>query len=163
MPPRSQAGPHGAARPEEESPPLSPGLIRALADFGRHLTSERNLSRHTVRAYIGDVTALLQHLSQAGGAEPGQLDIQVLRSWLAAQHATGQARTSIARRAAAARAFTAFAHARGLLSEDAGRLLGTPRTGRHLPQVLAREQMLAVLDAPGASTAPAGRAEAAWD
>jgi integrase/recombinase XerC len=158
MPPRSQARPHGAARPGEESPPLSPELTRALADFERHLTSERNLSRHTVRAYLGDVTGLLLRLGQEGGTELAQLDIQVLRSWLAVQHATGQARTSIARRAAAARAFTAFAHARGLLSPDPGRLLGTPRTGRHLPQVLAREQMLAVLDSPGTGTAPAGRA-----
>jgi integrase/recombinase XerC len=156
MPPRSQARPHGAARPGEENPPLSPELARALADFERHLTSERNLSRHTVRAYLGDVTGLLLRLGQEGGTELTQLDIQVLRSWLAVQHAAGQARTSIARRAAAARAFTAFAHARGLLSQDPGRLLGTPRTGRHLPQVLAREQMLAVLDSPGTSTAPAG-------
>jgi integrase/recombinase XerC len=160
MPPRSQARSPAAARPPgaagagAESPLLSPGLAPALADFERHLTSERNLSRHTVRAYVGDVTALLQHLSQAGGTAPEQLDIQVLRSWLASQHAAGQARTSVARRAAAARAFTAFTHARGELSHDPGQLLATPRTGRHLPQVLARAQMSAVL-APAAA-APAG-------
>ncbi|HMG63437.1 MAG TPA: tyrosine-type recombinase/integrase, partial [Streptosporangiaceae bacterium] len=107
-------------------------------------------------AYVGDVTALLEHVSHAGGTELGQLDIQVLRSWLASQHAAGQAKTSVARRAAAARAFTAFAHARGELGDDPGRLLGTPRTGRHLPQVLGREQMSAVL-APARAT-PAGTA-----
>ena len=137
--------------PPDDAQPLPPGLGQALAAFERHLTAERGLSRHTVRAYVGDVTALLQHLSQAGGTDPGQVDIQVLRSWLASQHAAGQAKTSVARRAAAARAFTAFAHARGELSDDPGRLLGTPRTGRHLPQVLGREQMSAVL-APARST-----------
>ena len=137
--------------PSDDAQPLPPGLGQALAAFERHLTAERGLSRHTVRAYVGDVTALLQHLSQAGGTEPGHVDIQVLRSWLASQHAAGQAKTSVARRAAAARAFTAFAHARGELSDDPGRLLGTPRTGRHLPQVLGREQMSAVL-APARST-----------
>jgi integrase/recombinase XerC len=98
-----------------------------------------------VRAYVGDVSALLEHAREAGGTELDDLDIQVLRSWLARQHAAGQAKTSVARRAAAARAFTAFAHARGELSHDPGRLLGTPRTGRHLPQVLGQEQMAAVL------------------
>jgi integrase/recombinase XerC len=141
--------------PPDDAQPLPPELGRALTAFERYLTAERGLSRHTVRAYVGDVTALLQHVSRAGGTEPGQLDIQVLRSWLAAQHAAGQAKTSVARRAAAARAFTAFAHARGELSHDPGRLLGTPRTGRHLPQVLAREQMSAVLEPARAARAPA--------
>ncbi|HMH94737.1 MAG TPA: site-specific integrase, partial [Streptosporangiaceae bacterium] len=142
-------------QPPDDAQPLPPGLGQALTAFERHLTAERGLSRHTVRAYVGDVTALLQHVSQAGGTELGQLDIQVLRSWLASQHAAGQAKTSVARRAAAARAFTAFAHARGALSHDPGRLLGTPRTGRHLPQVLAREQMSAVLEPARAAGAPA--------
>jgi integrase/recombinase XerC len=142
-------------QPPDDAEPLPPGLGQALTAFERHLTAERGLSRHTVRAYIGDVTALLQHVSQAGVTELGQLDIQVLRSWLAAQHAAGQAKTSVARRAAAARAFTGFAHARGELSHDPGRLLGTPRTGRHLPQVLARDQMSAVLEPARPARAPA--------
>jgi site-specific recombinase XerD len=149
MPPRRQAAPHDA-----EPRPLPPELAQALADFERHLLSERGLSLHTVRAYLGDVTALLLHLDLEGGTELAELDIQVLRSWLARQHAAGQARTSVARRAAAARAFTAFAHARGMLSHDPGRLLGTPRTGRHLPQVLAKEQMLTVLETPVAGRHP---------
>ena len=151
----------GSMPPREEAPPrdeaqlLPPELGRALAAFERYLAAERGLSRHTVRAYVGDVTALLQHVSDAGGTEPGQLDIHVLRSWLAAQHAAGQAKTSVARRAAAARAFTGFVHARGGLSHDPGRLLGTPRTGRHLPQVLAKEQMFAVLGSPAVPAAQA--------
>ena len=108
------------------------------------------MSPHTVRAYLGDVTAMLLHASVHGCAEPSDIDIRVLRSWLAEQHAAGQARSSIARRAAAARAFTAFGHTRGWLPTDPGRLLGTPKISRHLPQVLAKEQMAAVLASRGA-------------
>ena len=36
-------------------------LRRAQAEFGRHLAAERGLSRHTVRAYLGDVRSLLEH------------------------------------------------------------------------------------------------------
>jgi integrase/recombinase XerC len=140
---------------------LPPGLARALAAFERHLTAERGLSPHTVRAYLGDVGGLLGHAAEDGCAEPADLDIQVLRGWLGAQHRAGQARTSIARRAAAARAFTAFAHARGWLDSDPGRQLGTPKTGRHLPEVLNHEQMTAVLAArPPAGTARAQTARA---
>jgi integrase/recombinase XerC len=129
--------------------PLPPGMELALAAFRRHLAAERGLSAHTVRAYLGDVTSLLRHASQDGCAEPADLDIRVLRAWLATQHGAGQARASIARRAAAARAFTALGLARGWMASDPGRLLGTPKAGRHLPQVLGQEQMAAVLAVPG--------------
>jgi integrase/recombinase XerC len=126
---------------------LPPELDRAQAAFRRHLSAERGMSPHTVRAYLGDVGGLLEHAAQGGCTELAGLDIQVLRAWLGEQHRAGQARTTIARRAAAARAFTAFAHARGWMDSDPGRQLGTPKTGRHLPEVLNREQMSTVLDA----------------
>jgi integrase/recombinase XerC len=150
---RDQPGPGQA-----EQDQLPPGLGRALAAFERHLSAERGMSPHTVRAYLGDVTALLQHARREGCSEPADLDIRVLRAWLAAQYGAGLARASIARRAAAARAFTSFAHTRGWLDSDPGRLLGTPKAGRHLPQVLAREQMEAVLAVHPTGIAPRGTA-----
>jgi integrase/recombinase XerC len=117
-----------------------------LAAFGRHLAAERGLSPHTVRAYLGDVAALLQHACDGGLPDLAALDVSVIRGWLAAQHAGGKGRATLARRAAAARAFTAFAHSRGWLQADPGPLLGTPRIVRHLPQVLAQGQMTAVLE-----------------
>jgi integrase/recombinase XerC len=77
------------------------------------------------------------------------LDVGMIRGWLAAQHAAGQARSTLARRAAVARTFTAFARSRGWLATDPGPLLGTPKAQRHLPQVLAADQVAAVLDAAG--------------
>jgi integrase/recombinase XerC len=135
-------------------------LDQRLEAFQRHLGAERGLSPHTVRAYIGDVRSLLEYACRGGLGELAGLDIGVIRSWLAAQHSDGRARATLARRAAAARAFTAFAHARGWLGADPGSLLGSPRAGRRLPQVLAREQMAAVLAAP-AHAAARDRATAA--
>src|SRR6202000_2413316 len=93
---------------DASQPGLAPELAGALAAFERHLRAERSLSPHTVRAYLGDVTSLLQHAHAAGVQSPGGLDAARLRAWLAAQHASGAARTTLARRGAAARAFTAF-------------------------------------------------------
>jgi integrase/recombinase XerC len=121
----------------------------ALEGFQRHLASERGLSRHTVRAYLGDVSSLLEHAAQAGVSSPAGLDIGVVRRWLGALHGTGQARATLARRAAATRTFTAWAFARGMLSPDPGPLLGTPKTRRRLPQVPGQEQMTVVLSAAG--------------
>jgi integrase/recombinase XerC len=102
-----------------------------------------------VRAYLGDVRALLAHAREVGVTAPAGLGIGLLRSWLAGQHNSGYSRTTMARRAAAARTFTAFACARGLLSPDPGPLLGTPRTRRPLPHVLRQDQVAAVLGSTG--------------
>ena len=113
------------------------------------------MSPHTVRAYLGDVGSLLEHAVRAGITSPDELDIGTLRAWLAGQHAAGHARATLARRAAAARTFTAFACARGWLGHDPGVLLGTPKTHRRLPAVPRQDQMAAVLAAAG-RLGPAG-------
>ena len=126
--------------------PLPPELAAALAEFERHLRSGRSVSPHTVRAYTGDVTSLLEHAHRRGITAPGGLDLPILRSWLAIQHEYGAARATLARRGAAARTFTAFAHHQGWLVTDPGPLLGTLKTRRSLPHVLHRAEMAAVLD-----------------
>jgi integrase/recombinase XerC len=145
--PGQDAAGQNAAEPLPDGP-LPDRLAAALEAFRRHLAAERGLSGHTVRAYLGDVRALLEHAAQAGVTSPDGLDIAVLRGWLAGQHASGRARATLARRAASARTFTAFGHARGWLAADPGPLLGTPKLRRKLPEVIRQDQMAAVLGAP---------------
>ena len=142
---------------------LPDALAAALAAFERHLRSERSLSPHTVRAYIGDVSSLLGYATDQGIAAPGELGVAELRGWLAIQHESGAARTTLARRGAAARAFTSFAHRRGWLATDPGPRLGTLKTRRTLPHVLSQGEMADVLTGldkaarrAGVSRAPAG-------
>ena len=145
--------------------PLPPQLAEALAAFERHLRAERSLSAHTVRAYVGDVSSLLEHAHCVGVQAPGALAATHLRGWLASQHASGAARTTLARRGAAARTFTAFAHRQGWLVTDPGPQLGTLKTRRTLPHVLRQDEMRAVLDtaASHAETAALAMADtAAW-
>jgi len=132
------------ASPEPEHLPGE--LSSALAAFRRHIEAERGLSRHTVRAYAGDVGSLLEHAATAGVTALAELDIGILRGWLGKQHGSGNSRATLARRAAAARTFTAFARARGLIGADPGLLLGIPRTPRRLPEVLSQDQVAAVLE-----------------
>jgi integrase/recombinase XerC len=137
--------------PEPE--PLPGELSSVLVAFRCHVEAERGLSRHTVRAYAGDVHSLLEHAAAAGVTAVDELDIGILRGWLGEQHGSGNSRATLARRAAAARTFTAFAHARGLIGADPGPLLGIPRTPRRLPEVLSQDQVAAVLDASKAGGA----------
>jgi integrase/recombinase XerC len=140
--------------------PLTPELAVALAGFERYLRAERSLSPHTIRAYVGDVTSLLEHAWRNGVQAPDGLDLSQLRSWLAVQHESGAARATLARRGAAARTFTAFAHRRGWLATDPGPQLGTLKSRRTLPHVLRQEEMKTVLDAAGRRATAANSPEA---
>ena len=142
-------------------PPMPDQLRSALDAFGRHLGLERGVSEHTVRAYLGDVRALLEYATRAGVSSPAGLDIALLRGWLANQHSTGRARATLARRAASARTFTAFGHARGWIASDPGPLLGTPKLRRKLPEVAGQDQISAVLSAAPRDRAAAPRGQAA--
>ncbi|MBP2338520.1 integrase/recombinase XerC [Saccharothrix coeruleofusca] len=125
----------------------------SLAAYERHLAMERSLSPHTVRAYLGDAVSLLVHLSGGTPADATveSVDLAGLRSWLAAQHAAGASRTTLARRTAAARTFTAWAVRAGLLGEDHGLRLTAPRRHRTLPTVLRPDQARAALEAAEAA------------
>jgi integrase/recombinase XerC len=134
----------------------------AVAQFERHVKAERGLSPHTVRGYVGDVRSLLAHADQCGVAGPAELTAPVLRSWLAVLHAEGASRATLARRGAAARAFTAFAHQRGWLESDPGAMLGTPKVRRTLPHVLRHQEISDVLASSAADVEqpPPGRTPA---
>lgn len=121
-------------------------LSGVLADFERVLRLERSLSAHTVKAYVSDARSLLEHLTLMSRDRVADLDLAVLRSWLAKSRTLGAARTTLARRAASARALTAFAAARGLLEHDPGPQLQSPAARRALPDVLSQDQAGALVD-----------------
>src|SRR3954467_7974622 len=129
-----------------------------LEAFAAHLRYERALSPHTVRAYLGDATTLLDHLrgpDVAAGAPVAlaELALAGLRSWLAEGRARGASRTTLARRAAAARTFTAWAARTGRAPTDAGARVASPRAPRPLPEVLRADQAAAALQAAASGAA----------
>ncbi|MFG3696457.1 tyrosine recombinase XerC [Micromonospora sp. NPDC047620] len=130
---------------------LPSAMREAVDEFAGHLAGVRNRSAHTVRAYVGDVVSLLDHARRMGCAELAELDLTVLRSWLAKQRTMGAARTSLARRSASARTFSAWAHRAGLLPTDVAGALASPRAHRDLPSVLRADQAAALVEAPGRS------------
>ena len=58
----------------------------------------------------------------------------------------GVARTTLARRAASLRTFTAWAWHAGLTKIDAGQMLASPRVHRTLPPVLRADEAIALMD-----------------
>lgn len=125
------------AGPADELPEA---MARVLGDYERHLVSERDLAPHSVRAYVGDVTGLLHHAALMGHEDVTTIDLRTLRSWLAKQQTLGRSRTTLARRATAARVFTAWLARTGRTASDAGASLGSPKAHRTLPPVLRADE-----------------------
>lgn len=133
------AEPNGRTDPPQV---LAPEPAAALEAFTGHLRHERGRSPHTVRGYRSDLTDLLCDLPDLGA-----LDLDHLRRRLAATHAAGAGRATVARRTAAARTFCAWAVRTGRLAHDPAARLGSPRAGAELPEVPAAAETAAVLDA----------------
>lgn len=104
--------------------------------FERYLEAERNLSVHTIRAYMGDLDSLFEHLEKLDVTDFSKLELSHIRSWLANQQVKGGARTTLSRRAVSIRLFTKWATKKGYLAKDVGATLATPKGARTLPDVL---------------------------
>ncbi|MCV2488968.1 tyrosine recombinase XerC [Geodermatophilus sp. YIM 151500] len=139
---------------------LPPALAEVVDGYEEHLRAQRDLSGHTVRGYVSDAVSLLDHLARRGGAQPHDLDLPALRSWLAQGRARGHSRATTARHAAAARSFTAWLRRTGLAPEDVGLRLVSPKAHRVLPDVLATDQARAVVENAAGADAPLGLRDA---
>ena len=120
-------------------------LDRVLADFTLYLRAERGFSEHTVRSYRSDLADLLRFADEAGATAAGDIDLELLRGWLWRGSTAGLAKSTLARRSATARALTSWLARSGETPMDAAARLRAPKPDRHLPRVLTRDQMNAIL------------------
>ena len=128
-------------------------LDLAVADFARYLSAERGFSEHTVRSYRSDLAALLAFAQKQGATEPAALDLELLRSWLWESSNAGLAKSTLARRSAAARSFSAWLARTGVIPMDVAARLRGPKAEQHLPRVLTRPQVDALLEGLAARAA----------
>ncbi len=126
---------------------MSESTAETVGAFERHLRSERGRSEHTTRAYLGDVRHLLRFLEgEREVTELGQIGLPDLRAWLAGQSRAGAARSTIARRSAAARTFLGWAVRTQRIAVDPSLRLVAPKRIGHLPEVLRQGDATALMD-----------------
>ncbi|WP_137844919.1 tyrosine recombinase XerC [Microbacterium sp. 2FI] len=125
-------------------------IDEAADAYATHLARVRRLSPATVRAYrsdLADLSASAEAVSLEG------IGLEELREWLWQATRRGDARSTIARRTAAARGFFSWAHEHGMIGEDPGIRLVAPKRGRTLPRVATAPILARVLDEMSAAAA----------
>ncbi|RDV46659.1 tyrosine recombinase XerC [Leifsonia sp. ku-ls] len=123
-------------------------LSASIAAYERHLRVERGYSPQTIRAYRSDLAALAEFADGRGITSPEALTLDVYRDWLWDASQRGLAKSTLARRSASARGFSAWL-ARTAAAEapadpavvDAAARLRAPKADKTLPRVITREQM----------------------
>ncbi|MCQ9351634.1 tyrosine recombinase XerC [Corynebacterium sp. 153RC1] len=118
-----------------------------IADYAEHLRLVLGRSEATIRSYSSDLQLFAQDYPTLGEFELGNL-----RAWLGEQVRAGAARTTMARRIAAAKGFGAWLVAQGYLNANPAARLAAPKVGRPLPKVVAQSQMAEVIDSPASRT-----------
>ena len=122
--------------------------MSVLDDFADHLRHERGRSEHTIRAYLSDVRGLIA-FAGARGVRVGDIDLALLRSWLAEHTRRGAARTTVARQVSSAKTFCAWAFREQILGDDPSTRLQAPKAHRTLPPILAPDEAVAAIAAAG--------------
>lgn len=114
-----------------------------VAEFIASLTGA---SPHTRKAYESDLRQFVTWADRGGAAGPESVDHLVLRRYLAYLTTRGMARPTIARKAAALRAFFGWLRRRGVVAADPTRNLRAPKGDRRLPRVPKAAEVAVLLE-----------------
>jgi integrase/recombinase XerC len=108
-----------------------------------------NVSANTLRAYEGDLRQFLGYMASTGApvASAGEIDLLLLRRWLADLYAQNLSPVSMRRKVAALRSLLRFLVREGAVAANTARLLATPKAPRKIPRVMTAEQTNNLLDA----------------
>ena len=106
--------------------------------WGVYLRANLAVSEHTLRAYASDLRAFIVYCQVDELSTENirsVVTLRAIRAWLASLVQQGKLRSTISRRTASIRSFTAWAYRRGYLDSDPGLLVTSARGDQKLPQV----------------------------
>jgi integrase/recombinase XerC len=120
---------------------VSKDLKQAASEFADYLQAARGFSVNTVKAYETDVLDLATYLSKLEVNQVAQIELDQVRDWLFAADQSGLAKSTLARKSAAIRSFSAWLKKNELVDVDFAQRLKSPKSTRSLPKVVSRETL----------------------
>lgn len=124
-------------------------MLDCIERFLAYLKIERNASEYTVKSYGEDLASLAEFLADDDRLpRPEEITPLDLRSYVAALHEAGYAKSSISRRLASLRSFFRFAQREGIVDTNPAKPLKNPRPEKKLPHFLTTREIGKLLQAP---------------
>jgi integrase/recombinase XerC len=115
-----------------------------IDDYLTHLAKERDVSRHTIKAYARDCEEFVSFLTDYYGGESWTwqgVDRLAMRGFMGRLTKRGLSKRSVARALAAVRGFYRYLATNEMVDANPARAVGTPKAERHLPGYLDRTQI----------------------
>ena len=136
----------------------APDLAHALTQWVDWLRYEKNLSKHTVRAYCGDVGGFITFLCDHLGRPPsiGDLSdatIREFRAWMSRRAMDGASAATRARGLSGIKNMIRWMDKSGIMHNGAIKTVRTPKLPHKLPRPLSPRQAQSVLDNAGTLSA----------
>ena len=119
-----------------------------LEEFRDYLQFERGVSPRTLEAYGRDLKRLVEYAKRIGIEEADKLTANHLREFVYDLKDQGLQATSIRRTLSGVRTFFTFLLAEGHVKADPTEQVDMPKTWRKLPNVLSREDVERIMEAP---------------
>jgi len=119
-----------------------------LDTFIDHLRLVKRASEHTLRSYSSDVIGLLEFANQAGSP----VDQMLIRRYLVHLQKAGIAKSSIARKVAAFRAFFGYLVEREIIKINPAEGIRPPKQPSRLPKIASEDVISSLMTAPDLST-----------
>ncbi|WP_084149092.1 tyrosine recombinase XerC [Terasakiella pusilla] len=129
-----------------------PALKEAIVNWRRWLESERRASKHTLDAYLRDLSAFFSFSQNLLGYPAGVEDLKGFttadfRGFLADRTEAGIARSSINRQMSTLRNFFKYLDRQGLVQNPALAAVRTPRQKQSVPKALSQQEAVVSLQA----------------
>lgn len=131
----------------EAHPPLSSGHEALLDAWGTFLLVEKGLSDNTLAAYNADIAAFLRCM-QDTNRSADQVSDEDIFYYQAYLRGRGLSQRSMARQLSSLRGFYAWATDNGKILHNPAAFLESPKLPKSLPQVLERDEIIALLQQP---------------
>jgi integrase/recombinase XerC len=128
-------------------------LNKYIELFNNSLKAERDVSRHTLRAYTKDLSDFFSFTAK----KPQDIDKLDIRSYLASLYQKKLKKTSISRKLATIRSFYKFLYREGYVKNNPAKLVSSPKIPKNLPRFLTIDEAFSLMEAPKGDTFQATR------
>ncbi len=123
--------------------PLPYSTLRAR--YSAYLLLERGLAENTREAYLADFDRLHQFMEDQA-TDFADITLEFLECYVEHLYTPGISARSVARILSGCKSAMRYLRLEGLIEADPSRLLGTPRIGRKLPEVLSIDEIDAMIE-----------------
>jgi integrase/recombinase XerC len=125
-------------------------MIEHIKRFKDFLTSERNYSEHTIRAYMTDLTEFSGFLKEKGvfnqSADISCVDEVSIRAYIGWLYRKRNSKKSISRKLTSTRTFFEFLMREDVIQKNPAKLVPTPKGERKLPAFLTVDEVFKLIE-----------------